>query len=206
MPTDLPDAKIAFIAIPSDDPEKLSFFYEDLFDTTLSPSLFGEPSFHAPISSDGIDIIITKRRNPKEQPTVYFAISDLQEELDELKANGGQVVWGPESIDLPKSAEADNYKNFVKQTRPGINVSDSMGKAALVIDPSGNSIGLIQLEEQTAAHYRYGIHRQRLAPDQLRDQAFASKNGLAFAKAKGLLKNPQRTRVPKAARRHKSTP
>jgi predicted enzyme related to lactoylglutathione lyase len=164
MPTTL-RSSLAFINVPSDSPAKSRAFFEQLFGIELVPSLWSEESYHAPISADGIDIDINVRHSPQEATTAYLAVADLDGAIQLATKAGGQVVWGPDDLAIPKE-DVQAYQSAVKEIE-GMDVnSDRLGRAAVVLEPGGSQIGLVELEEHTHQHFAVGKHQQPLTAHQ----------------------------------------
>lgn len=160
MPKKLNSA-LAFINIPSDNPAKSRDFYQQVFGIELVRSLTDQEGYHAPISDDGIDIDVNPRHTPQEGTTAYIAVNNLQQVLDTVTAAGGRVVWGPEEMKIPRQ-DIDEYRKAVKEV-DGLDVNnDSLGRAAVVVDPGGSQVGLVQLAEHTHKHFAFGRFQRPL--------------------------------------------
>ena len=160
MPKKLNSA-LAFINIPSDDPAKSRQFYEQLFGIDLVPSLSGEQGYHAPISDDGIDLDVNPRHSPQETTTAYVSVPNLDQALDAVRNAGGKVVWGPSDIKIAQE-DLDEYKKAVKDV-DGLDVDTaSLGRSAVVVDPGGSQVGLVQLARHTHKHFAVGEFQRPL--------------------------------------------
>jgi len=159
-------ASLAFISMPSDDPGTSRSFYEDLFGIEMARSLSKEESYHAPISADGIDFNVGVRHTPQESATPFVAVEDLQAVLQRVNDMGGRVVWGPEDLPLPEE-DRDDYAKAVHQVE-GLNVwNPSMGRAAIILDPGGSALGLVQLAEHAQRHFAVGRFQKPLDDHQV---------------------------------------
>ena len=119
-------ANLAFVNFPSAQPAASREFYSRLLGIDMGRSLYDRAeSYHAPISSDGVDLNINVRHSPQETPTAFFAVDDLRATLKEVEGWGGKVVWGPERLDIPQ-AYLEDYKRNVKEEWPDLQVSDDM--------------------------------------------------------------------------------
>jgi len=161
MPKKL-NASLAFINFPSDDPPKTKKFLQDLFGIDLVPSLSDQVSYHAPVSDDGIDVNVGARHSPQESPTAFIAVDDLDNAINLATSSGGNVVWGPDDVDIP-DADFDEYKKAVKEVDKLDVKSKSLGRAAIVVDGGGSQIGLVQLADHTEKHFNAGKHKQALS-------------------------------------------
>jgi predicted enzyme related to lactoylglutathione lyase len=160
------NAKLIMITIPATNVDGSESFYSKLLGTDFAPALSTtEAAYHAPISSDGVDLQIGTRHSPQETPMAHFAVDDINAAVTEVKNLGGQVVWGPTALPIAPAAKAD-YEALVKKHNPGVAVTGNVGSAAVVRDPDGGTIGLVQLEEHTHKHFAFGKHRQPLTAEQ----------------------------------------
>lgn len=173
-------ASLAFINIPSDDPEKTRSFFEDLFGIELSPSLTDDQSFHAPISDDGVDLNVGQRHTPQESPTAYIAVDDLDAAVDLAKRSGAEVVWGPEGLSIPEE-DLPEYRAAVKEI-DGEEVRDNdLARAAIVVEAGGSQVGLVQLAQHAHKHYNAGRHKNALSDYRVK----VHDRSLKVAKARG---------------------
>jgi predicted enzyme related to lactoylglutathione lyase len=157
-------SSLAFINIPSDDPAKSRAFFEKLFGIDLVPSLWSEESYHAPISADGIDLDINVRHTPQESTTAFLAVADLDGAIQLATNSGGRVLWGPDDLAIPKE-DVQAYQAALKEME-GMEGSDSLGRAAVILEPGGSQIGLVELEEHAHQHFAFGRHQQPLTEHQ----------------------------------------
>lgn len=133
--------RASFVAVPSDNPKASRDFYEGLLRTDFSRSLWEEEGYHT--SLDGVDLDIEVRHSPQETTTLFLEVDDLEEMIEDATAAGGQVVWGPSGIRVPER----NLKAFKQAVRQGeVDARlDQLARAAVIVDPGGGQIGLIQL-------------------------------------------------------------
>jgi predicted enzyme related to lactoylglutathione lyase len=160
-------ASLAFINIPSDQPAQTRDFYQELFGIELAPSLSDDEGYHAPISEDGIDLNINIRHTPEEAAMAFIAVNDLQRALDMAQGAGGQVVWGPEDLPIPDD-DLDEYRAAARELESVLVPDNSMGRAAIVVDPGGSQVGFVQLEGHAQRHFRVGPFQQPLDDHQER--------------------------------------
>jgi predicted enzyme related to lactoylglutathione lyase len=160
-------SSLAFINIPSDNPAKSRSFFEALFGIELVPSLWSGESYHAPISADGIDLDINVRHTPQEATTPFLAVADLDSAIQLATKAGGKVVWGPDDLAIPKE-DVQAYQAALKEMEGQDINSDSLGRAAVLVEPGGSQIGLVELEEHAHQHFAFGKHQQPLTAHQTR--------------------------------------
>lgn len=154
-------ASLVFVNIPSDKPEASSSFYQTLLGIDLARSLSHEESYHAPISDDGIDLNVNVRHAPQEGPTAFFAVPSLERALRAAQEAGGQVVWGPEDVRMPEQ-DFERYRAGLKEVEGTEAESPSMGQAAILTDPGGSHVGVIELAKHTHRHFAVGEHQRAL--------------------------------------------
>lgn len=114
-------------------------------------------SYFRPISEDGIDLTITQRYDDSERLTCYFAVASLDEALKELRELGGEVVVEPRPVTAGRA------------TQGALKAGEAVGRMAVMLDPDGNHVGLIELVAESALeHFRAGPYQRALGEDQLR--------------------------------------
>jgi predicted enzyme related to lactoylglutathione lyase len=161
-------ANLIMINVPSDDVEKSRDFYAQLLGIDLARSLNDTAEgYHAPVSQDGIDINVNARQSSEETPMAYFAVPNLERVLREAEQAGGEVVWGPEKLTIAPGA-VDEYKRGVKEEWPELKASGTLGTAAVVVDPGGSQVALVQLAEHAHGHFAEGKFRKPLTEKQER--------------------------------------
>jgi hypothetical protein len=94
----------------------------------------------------------------------HFAVDDLQGALQQVGNLGGKVVWGPEQLSIDDAVFAD-YADLVKKYAAG-DPTKNVGSAAVVQDPDGGTIGLVQLEPHAHKHFGYGKFRKPMSAEQ----------------------------------------
>jgi predicted enzyme related to lactoylglutathione lyase len=160
------NAKLIMVSIPATNVDGSEQFYSQLLGADFARALSDQQTaYHAPISVDGIDLQIGTRHSPQETPMAHFAVDDINAAVQQVKGLGGEVVWGPSPLAIAPAAQSD-YENLVKKHNAGAAVTNRVGSAAVVRDPDGGTIGLVQLEEHTHAHFAYGKHRTQLSAQQ----------------------------------------
>lgn len=143
-------AKLVICNVPSTNFEKARRFYSALFgsdDFVRGPNRKVE-SYNRPLSPDGIDLSITQRYDDREGFTCYFAVNNLGNAIEMLREAGGTVVTEPTRIPAPDGRAL-------------------MGTMAVMLDPDGNHVGLIQLDKRAHGHFRLGVYQRPLQPDQV---------------------------------------
>jgi len=160
------NAKLIMVSIPATNVDGSEQFYSQLLGADFARALSDQDkAYHTPISVDGVDLQIGTRHSPQETPMAHFAVDDINAAVQQVTKLGGQVVWGPSPLPIAPDAQSD-YENLVKKHGAAQNATKQVGSAAVVRDPDGGTIGLVQLDEHTHKHFAYGKHRTPLSAEQ----------------------------------------
>jgi predicted enzyme related to lactoylglutathione lyase len=179
-----PKAKLVFVTMPVDDPKAVAAFYTKYigveFGRTFSD---GVVSYHAPILEDGTQLSIQKRFSPHDMVTCYFAVDDIAETLRGMVCDGAKVAMEPIRLTVARDAIGGFIANStVFFGIPAESVKDYLGLGAVVIDPAGNRIGLIQFEEFMHPMYSVGKFAKELTPAQANAHRISVEMGKLFDK------------------------
>jgi predicted enzyme related to lactoylglutathione lyase len=167
MPPKKLNASLAFVNVPSDNPAQSRDFFQQLFGIELAPSLSADEGYHAPISDDGIDLNINVRHTQQESPMPFIAVGNLDQAIELAENARGQVIWGPEELPIP-DADLEDYKQGIKELENEDVQGNSMGRAAIVREPGGSQVGLVQLAEHAHRHFGVGKHQRPIDDHQVR--------------------------------------
>jgi predicted enzyme related to lactoylglutathione lyase len=159
--------KLAMVSVSVANPGSSRKFYETIFGIDFAESLTDQAeSYHAPIDENGIDLTINPTFPGGQAGVVpYFAVNNIDSAVNEATGAGGKLVWGP--ADLPISpAERNEYKKQVEKLFPedaqGAADWNTVGRAALVLDPEGSPVGLVQLAQHAHGKFKAGKHQRDL--------------------------------------------
>jgi predicted enzyme related to lactoylglutathione lyase len=181
-PRDTLNASLIFINIPTENYEASLEFYSTLLGGDFARSLNDlVTSYHRPVSEDGIDVTITGRQDIQERCIPYFEVQDLEGTLRDLqKINKSVNVIEPtEEVPAlvvgPTVVDATTPENVLAAGRVrGASVRgreverERVGKMAVILDPAGNHVGLMELQdEQAKAYFRAGKHKRSLTSEQV---------------------------------------
>jgi predicted enzyme related to lactoylglutathione lyase len=162
--------------VPTTNSQAARRFYGSLLgDDSFARGLNDEvESYFMPISEDGIDLMITQRFDDSERLTCYFAVEDLKATLEELRGLDGRVVVEPQPVKIAKKA-----RRFYQELgqREGIDVGDDVGTMAVILDPDGNHVGLMQLEPIAEKHFSVGKYRNPITDEQSKEHQEAVSAG-----------------------------
>jgi predicted enzyme related to lactoylglutathione lyase len=165
--------KPSIINIPVDDVPAGIAFYQTMLGVPLARNLSYAIAYHAPVSSDGVLLVINKKRFPDEPVTVYFAVDDLTKSLERLREMGGRVAAGPYDLSIPKKIRPEFRESFKESPFATSEAGDSLGTGASVHDHEGNRYGLIEFNEWAYATFKLGPHARPVTDDQMKDQMIA---------------------------------
>jgi len=149
MPT-----KLVSISIPSDNLERSVKFYSALLGHDLARSLTDVMvSYHSPISA-GVMLTVQPRKAPGE-PAIFLAVDDLAKELDQVTRLGGSVVIRPMALPVATAGRA-HLESKLREHGSNEELSTSVGTMAIIKDPDGNFVGLLQLSLWAQHMYKRG--------------------------------------------------
>jgi len=160
--------KLAFISVAAGNPDTVRSFYEKFFGISFAATLNAQASttYHAPIDEDGIDMMIGPQHDPKESVIAYYAVDDIHTAINEAKAAGGKVLWGPVALPIAP-AQQTPYKtlveNSIQPTQSRRLTGGTVGQGALIADPAGNPVGLVQLAPHAVSHFNAGPKKRPLS-------------------------------------------
>lgn len=132
-------AKLVFCNVPARDASSLVSFYSTLIGSnfvqnTASPI----PQYQEAITGDGVDLTLTQRNDTREVTTTYWSVDDMEGAIRDLQGAGGNLIQGPDEM-------PDGSQN------------------AVLLDPEGNYVGLVQFRPQdTQEYFRTGEFRAEL--------------------------------------------
>jgi predicted enzyme related to lactoylglutathione lyase len=114
-------SKVVHFEVPASEPEKLGEFYKNVFDWKVEK--WGEEDYWMLKGEGemGIDGAIYKK-GEMDHVMNTIEVSDIEEAMEKLKANGGEVIGEPH--DIP-----------------------DVGRHVYFKDPEGNMLGLLEPEE-----------------------------------------------------------
>jgi len=148
-------ARLVMLNIPVTDSAKGQAFYGSLLGTTLARSLTSGPEHHHAPASAGVMLDIGAPYTNGQPVIAQFEVSDLAATVQQLQAQGAKVLQA--HIDLTMTPQ---YKQAISadwKALHGVDVGDSLGTAAVIMDPFGNMIGLVQLQAWAAPAFEDGV-------------------------------------------------
>jgi predicted enzyme related to lactoylglutathione lyase len=125
-------AKLVFCNIPARQPNSLLGFYNALLggDAFVQNEKSPVPQYQEALTGDGVDLTITQRQDTRDVTAAYWAVANLDEIVEQLMKQGGEVAT---RMDTPDG-----------------------GRTALMLDPEGNFFGLIELPEDAHEYFQVG--------------------------------------------------
>jgi predicted enzyme related to lactoylglutathione lyase len=156
------NAKLVSCTVPTKNSVAAQKFYNTLFGgQDFAPALTDKIECHfRPIHSDGLTLTIATRHDDREPITCFFAVDNLNETVSHLSAAGGKVVVN--ATPMPASGPPQ-----AMQAAQKIGHSTSLGTFVTMIDPDGNYIGLIQVDNSMQSHFNARPEQRMLTKDQV---------------------------------------
>jgi predicted enzyme related to lactoylglutathione lyase len=161
-------AKLVTCTVPTKNSAAAQKFYNTLFGgQDFARSLNDKfESYFRPISQDGLTLSIATRSNDREPITCFFAVDNLDATVSQLVAAGGKVIV--HSSALPVSGPPQAVKVFhdslaAKNVRP----SSTLGRFATMLDPDGNYLGLIELDDSMQTYFKAAPAQRTLSKAQV---------------------------------------
>jgi predicted enzyme related to lactoylglutathione lyase len=162
------NAKLIICSIPT----KNSAAAQKFYDTLLGGQDFARSlndrfeSYYRPISQDGLTLSISARRDDREPITCFFAVDDLDATVSQLETAGGKLVVKPSAVPISGPPEAKRvFDDSIgkAQGQPSI----TAGRFATMLDPDGNYLGLMELDDSVKFLYNAGPEYRMLSQDQV---------------------------------------
>ena len=159
-------AKLVSCNVPTKNTAAARKFYDTLFGgQDFARSLWDKhESYFRPISQDGVHITIGARQNDREPITCFFAVDNLEETVRQLVAAGGKVVVN--STPMPISGSPQAVKVFHEGAAAG-QTATTMGHFATMLDPDGNYLGLMQVDNSMQPHFNARPAQRTLSKTQV---------------------------------------
>lgn len=153
-------AKLITCSYPTTNPQRAAEFYGALLGVELARSLTEMVSYHALVSA-GVQLTLNQRAG--EHAICHFAVDDLNATIQELTQLGGSLVAGPfelqqatQTLEVFKANYALLREAFPRAAAFPAQVTPSMGICAIMRDPDGNDLGLIQLASYAHIMFQKG--------------------------------------------------
>ena len=162
------NAKLVLCNIPTKNSATARNFYNTLFGgQDLARSLSDKTeSYFRPISQDGLTLSIAARSNDREPITCFFAVDNLDDAVRQLVAAGGKVVVNSTSMPISGPPQAIKVFQDAFGAQPG-RPSNTMGNFVTMLDPDGNYLGLMQLDDSMQPHFNARPEQRTLSKAQV---------------------------------------
>jgi len=161
-------AKLVICSVPTKNSTAARKFYDTLFGgQDFARSLNDKfESFYRPIHQDGLTLSIATRSDAREPITCFFAVDNLDDSVRQLVAAGGKVVVN--STAMPVSGPAPAVKTFHDaRTAHQLQAPTNMGHWVTMLDPDGNYLGLMQLDDSMQPHFNARPAQRTLSKTQV---------------------------------------
>jgi predicted enzyme related to lactoylglutathione lyase len=149
------NAKLVVCSVPTKNTAAARKFYDTLFGgQDFARSLNDKiESYFRPIHQDGLTLSIAKRSDDREPITCFFAVDNLDETVGQLVAAGGKVVVNSTAMPISGPPQAVKVFKDAHMAQHGVQPSNTMGQFVTMLDPDGNYLGLLQLEDSMKPHF-----------------------------------------------------
>jgi predicted enzyme related to lactoylglutathione lyase len=133
-------------------------FYTALLGTEFGRSLWDEGDSSYAWASSGVKLTVNQAPHERGGVMPHFRVDDLDDALKQLEAAGGHQVAGPYDIPVA-AADLEGFRTSYAELGlgSGAEVEPSLGSGAVVRDPDGNQVGLIQLRPFAEAFFEGGV-------------------------------------------------
>jgi predicted enzyme related to lactoylglutathione lyase len=192
MPIKLNAAPV-MVSVISNNVAQTRDFFQNLLGVDFVQDAEALESYHAPISSDGIDLMVGPQRNPNETTTVHFHVDNLDAALQAVSYNGGKVLVGPQSLSMSGPAFARYAESYRTVEPQGPAPSPQLGRMAIVQAPGGSVIGLVQVADHMHKHFQVGQYQRSLQDFQVEHMKAGAENAAALRRQNVI---PQETGSP----------
>jgi predicted enzyme related to lactoylglutathione lyase len=166
------NARLITCSIPVNDLTRAQGFYGALLGVELAQGLNAHVhSLHAVVSA-GVKLSVNARQNAEEKPMCHFAVENLTAMVQLLERQGGKQVAGPFDITVATVAR-DRLAEAYRAAGGKAAFQPSLGTGAIIADPEGNLVGLVELN----AYAEEAFSRGALTEADFRDQDIAVQIG-----------------------------
>lgn len=174
------NASPVMVSVTSNNVAQTTTFFQNLLGIEFAQDAEALESYHAPISQDGIDLMVGPQRNPNETTMVHFHVDNLDQALKEVRYNGGRVLFGPRSLAMSAPAAARYAESYRKVEPQGPTPTNQLGRMAIVQEPGGSAFGLVQLDDHMHKHFQVGKHQRPLQDFQIEHMKVGRENAAAL--------------------------
>lgn len=156
--------QLIMVTMGANSVDKLTSFYEEVFDFTFTPSLTEGPKANHGRVSSGLFLGINQKYTAGENQsdiTLHFHVPDLLKYEKAILEKGGQKVYPFDTPHIPLTI-APSSLGTMKSTYTELtnlspeNITNSLGNFALYEDCEKNKVSLIQLEKWAYPYYYHG--------------------------------------------------
>jgi predicted enzyme related to lactoylglutathione lyase len=150
------NAKLISLSILGPAVAETTAFYEKLTGQSFAPTMH-EKVGHGAWASAGVKFVVMESANNWSGVMASFRVDNLDAALKLATGSGCTVVQQGIKMDLPAGL-AKEYENLTHEIGllPRQDIASTLGTAAIVKDPSGNLISLVELHPHAETHYEEG--------------------------------------------------
>jgi hypothetical protein len=149
------NARLILCSVPSGARKATERFYATLLGAEPGRRPWEEGTPPYVWAGDGVKLTVSERRHEREGVMPHFRVDDLEAAVRRLAAAGGRPVAGPYELSV---AAADLEALHDLRQEPGFGPREgSLGHGALMRDPDGNLMGLVQLHPFAEPFFEGGV-------------------------------------------------
>ena len=133
-----------------------SAYYEKLTGQNFATTMHEAVGYGA-WASAGVKLVIMECQDEWSGVMASFRVDNLKEALKLSKESGCTILNEGMPMSLPKALEQD-YEDLTHEIGliPRDQIAPTLGVAAIVSDPSGNVVSLVELHPHAETHYEEG--------------------------------------------------
>lgn len=180
-----PGFKLMLVEIPATDTAALTEYYSNVLgladDFDFASNIGSFASNHLPISADEVYLQVNERTEDDSAPVIWFIVDDLAAFTARVEANGGTVLNEPFEIALTEehfNAVANIVGDELAGGAPA--TGDTFGQVVFILDPEGNELAFVEIEEFGHPLFSFGEHAIPLSDAQIVAHQQAMERGQAF--------------------------
>ena len=143
--------------MPASSAGELATFYDEVFNMAFGRTIKDSNTAYQTWASAGVKWNIGDRYDKAETTMIHMAVPSLTSYADKVKAAGGKVLTDPTELAYhPEFVET--YKDKFAQFKFGAreDVTETLGRFQICLDPQGNHFGIIELDQWAAKLFENG--------------------------------------------------
>lgn len=119
--------------------------------------------YYTSLTADGVDLTITDKQDTRETTVTYYAVDDLASMVSALEDLGGGLAVPQTDMPEDDTSRTPEEKRAAQPREGDPKESSDFGSFAMMVDPDGNYIALVQLGPSASEHFNVSDdHEKRL--------------------------------------------